>query len=61
MDVPESSPPPRLGWVCPANRADSDDRTLGLPVVSLAWAREDARTSDVDVRAADGVELARLA
>ena len=61
VDVPKSSSPPRLGWVCPANRADGDDRTLGLPVVSLAWAREDARTSDVDVRTADGVELARLA
>ena len=61
VDVPESSSSPRLGWVCPANRADGDDRTLGLPVVSLAWAREDARTSDVDLRAADGIELARLA
>jgi hypothetical protein len=45
VDVPESSSLPRLGWVCRSNRADGDDRSLGLPVVSLAWAREDARTS----------------
>ena len=50
VDVPESSSPPRLGWVCPSNRADGDDRALGLPVVSLAWAREETRTSQVDFR-----------
>ena len=58
VDVPESSSPPRLGWVCPANRADRDDRWLGLPVVSLAWAREDAGTNHVDEPAMDEVELA---
>ena len=46
VDIPESSSPPRLGWVCGANRADGDDRTLGLPVVSLAWARENEPTTD---------------
>jgi hypothetical protein len=60
VDVPGSSSPPRLGWVCPVNRADGDNRRLGLPVVSLAWAREDARTSSVDERTTDGVELAHL-
>jgi len=45
VDVPESSSPARLGWVCPANRVDVDDRTLGLPIVSLSWAREDPRAS----------------
>ena len=60
VDVPESSSPPRLGWVCPANRADGDDRTLGLPVVSLAWAREDTRSSHVDERTPDGVVIAHL-
>ncbi len=61
VDVPESSSPPRLGWVCSAIRAEGDDRALGLPVVSLAWAREDARTSFVDEQTRDGVELAHLA
>jgi hypothetical protein len=61
VDVPESSSPPRFGWVCAANHADGDDRALGLPVVSLAWAREDARTSFVDERRTDGAELAHPA
>jgi hypothetical protein len=52
VHVPEASSPPRLGWVCPANRADGADRALGVPVVSLAWAREDARSSRVTALAA---------
>ena len=44
VDVRGSSSPPRLGWVCAPYRADQhSDRLLGLPVVSLAWARQDDR------------------
>ena len=43
VDVRGSSSPPRLGWVCAAHRAESD-RLRGLPVVSLAWARQDDRS-----------------
>jgi hypothetical protein len=50
IDVPESSPPLRLGWVCAAHRADGDDRTLGLPVVSVAWSREDAEARGIERR-----------
>ncbi len=59
VDVPESSCLPRLGWVCPANHADDDARMLGLPVVSLAWAREDAHEPRGE-RTNDGVALAHL-
>ena len=58
VDVPESASPPRLGWICAAHRAEGDDRALGLPVVSLAWTREDARTSYMDERATAEAELA---
>ena len=51
VDVPESSPPARLGWVCTAHRAEGDDRALGLPVTSLTWMLEDSRTSHVSNRA----------
>jgi hypothetical protein len=60
VDVPESSSPPRLGWVCPANRAGGDDRSLGLPIVSLRWAREDTGARYGNERTADGAELAHL-
>jgi hypothetical protein len=45
VDIPESSSPPRLGWVCTAHHAEGDDRVLGLPVTSLTWIREDSRTA----------------
>jgi hypothetical protein len=62
VDVPESPSRPRLGWVCPANRADRQaDRALGLPVIGLAWAREGTRSSDVDLRTTDRIELAHRA
>jgi hypothetical protein len=61
VEVPVSSSLPRLGWVCPANRADGDDRKLGLPLVSVSWACEDASISVVDEQTTDGVELAHLA
>ncbi|RPI10217.1 MAG: hypothetical protein EHM63_03460 [Actinobacteria bacterium] len=60
VDVRESSSPTRLGWVCPAIRADNDERAFGLAVISLAWAREEAHTSHVGERTTDAVELARL-
>ena len=60
VDVPESSSPPRLGWVCPANRAGGDDRSLGLPIVSLRWACEDTGARCGNERTADGAELAHL-
>jgi hypothetical protein len=47
VDVPESSSPVRLGWVCAAHRVDGDYRRLGLPVVSVAWARDDTEGLDV--------------
>ena len=61
VDVPEQSSLPRLGWVCPAHCAEDDDRSLGLPVISLAWARADALASEVHEGTTDGVELANLA
>ena len=48
VDIPESSSPPRLGWVCAAHHAKGDDRPLGLPVRSVAWIREDRRTDRVN-------------
>jgi hypothetical protein len=45
VDVPDSSRPTRLGWVCTAHRGEEDDRTLGLPVASVTWIREDSQTS----------------
>jgi hypothetical protein len=44
VDIPQSSSAPRLGWVCTAYRAEGDHRALGLPVVSITWVRDDART-----------------
>ena len=45
LDIPQSSSAPRLGWVCTAHRAEGDYRPLGLPVMSITWVREDARTA----------------
>ena len=45
VDVPESSSPLRLGWVCAAHRAEGDRRRLGLPVVSVAWTREGSQST----------------
>jgi hypothetical protein len=43
VEIPDSSPAPsRIGWVCSAHHAPGDYRTLGLPVTSLTWIRDDA-------------------
>ena len=44
VDLPESPSPVRLGWVCATHHAEGDNRALGLPVTSIVWSREDART-----------------
>jgi hypothetical protein len=46
LDVPASSSPVRLGWVCAPRPSTGDDRALGVPVVSLAWARESTVFAD---------------
>jgi hypothetical protein len=51
VDVPPSSSRPRLGWVCPTYRAEGDNRLLGLPVVSIAWARDGAPAGPIDEEA----------
>jgi hypothetical protein len=47
VEVPDSSPPARLGWVCAAQHIEGDGRMLGLPVTSISWVRDDSRTSEV--------------
>jgi hypothetical protein len=43
VEIPDSSgAPSRIGWVCSAHHALGDHRTLGLPVTSLTWIRDDA-------------------
>ena len=43
VEIPDSSQAPsRIGWVCSAHHAPGDHRTLGLPVTSLTWIRDDA-------------------
>jgi hypothetical protein len=53
VDVPETSAPPRLGWVCAPHRVGGDDRPLGLPVVSLAWSRRERTPYGGEVAAAE--------
>jgi hypothetical protein len=52
VDVPESAPPLRLGWVCATDRSEGDPRTLGLPVISVAWSPDDPRAGDLGERTA---------
>jgi hypothetical protein len=41
--IPDSSDAPsRIGWVCSAHHEPGDHRTLGLPVTSLTWIRDQA-------------------
>ena len=53
LDVPASSSPLRLGWVCAPHPSNGHDRALGVPVVSLEWARDGSRTSHAVGRVAD--------
>jgi len=45
VEVPDSSVPTRVGWVCEPHRAEADNRMLGLPLESIAWTRVDSRPS----------------
>jgi hypothetical protein len=47
VEIPASpQAPARIGWVCSAHHAPGDHRTLGLPVTSLTWIRDDAGAHD---------------
>jgi hypothetical protein len=59
VHVSESPSPTRLGWVCRATPSDRGDRPLGLPLVSVDWAREDDRACDAEERSSDRAEVTR--
>jgi hypothetical protein len=56
VDVLDASSALRLGWVCAEYRAEGDHRALGLPVVSVAWSRDELESNHLHRRTADVLE-----
>jgi hypothetical protein len=58
LEIPDSSQAPsRIGWVCSAHHAPGDHRTLGVPVTSLTWIRDDATAAGSTAPAPNAVTV----